>query len=67
MELRNTQFVLMAFRLLLLLSKTTKLLLRTNNRHNKCPRCYGVGVLMFVQVLGRTSSVVSIDPRFILS
>ena len=37
-ELRNTQFLQMAFRLLLLISKTTKLLLRTHNRHNKCSR-----------------------------
>ena len=31
-------FLQMAFRLLLLLSKTTKLLLRTHNRHIKCSR-----------------------------
>ena len=59
-ELRNTQFVLMAFRLLLLISKTTKLLLRTHNRHTKCSRPMSWVVLMFVWVLGRTFLSVSL-------
>ncbi len=64
MELRNTQFFRWHLGYCFCQVKRPNYYYKRNNRHDKCPRRFGVGVLMFVWVLGRTFLTMSKYPRF---